>query len=469
MLRCSAASAECWRRAAWPPASARGTQSASAKLFRDAEAEEDAEQRARARLRRAQRASEPVWTGDERIEDTVLRMLEHKYKPMRRGEDGRAAEKKRLERVPRPTVRPRTAQDEVGANGVVIRRTGDNPWDLFYSAQPKKESRVYRGRTDIDLKPPGSEMKQQLDKMGMSAQHLPRDDPKAMGKIRDTLRSSAVRDRIKTAVDKSIRYPDRKRPAAAAADDDDDGDHKPLLGVVSTAKGMAGIVEMKIEEALRKGTFQNNSLRGKPIPYDYNEGNAHLGREEFLLNRMVQRQNAAPPFVEMNMDMKSEERALRQRIQAAWICRALIRLEQSGAYQRMEPVAVVWEEDEAKPSELPAYSFDVSTDGQRATVAWARDFRDGRWVQEQAAYHAAAVQQLNQVIRRYNHIAPYFARRLLYTKESFVQDALDRAFPLLVEAASARLRGMRATGQAAAPAAERPRASWWAWIRGGPA
>ena len=70
-----------------------------------------------------------------------------------------------------------------------------------------------------------------------------------------------------------------------------------------------------------------------------------------------------------------------------------------------------------------------------------RDFRDGRWVQEQAAYHAAAVQQLNQVIRRYNHIAPYFARRLLYTKESFVQDALDRAFPLLVEAASARLRG----------------------------
>lgn len=410
-----------------------------------------------------------MWTGDERIEDTVLRMLEHKYNPMRRGEDGRAAEKKRLERVLRPTVRPRTAQDEVGANGVVIRRTGDNPWDLFYSAQPKKESRVYRGRTDIDLKPPGSEMKQQLDKMGMSAQHLPRDDPKAMGKIRDTLRSSAVRDRIKTAVDKSIRYPDRKRPAAAAADDYDDGDHKPLLGVVSTAKGMAGIAEMKIEEALRKGTFQNNSLRGKPIPYDYNEGNAHLGREEFLLNRMVQRQNAAPPFVEMNMDMKSEERALRQRIQAAWICRALIRLEQSGAYQRMEPVAVVWEEEEAKPSELPAYSFDVSTDGQRATVAWVRDFRDGRWVQEQAAYHAAAVQQLNQVIRRYNHIAPYFARRLLYTKESFVQDALDRAFPLLVEAASARLRGMRATGQAAAPAAERPRASWWAWIRGGPA
>ena len=133
MLRCSAASAERWRRAAWPPASARGTQSASAKLFRDAEAEEDAEQRARARLRRAQRASEPVWTGDERIEDTVLRMLEHKYKPMRRGEDGRAAEKKRLERVLRPTVRPRTAQDEVGANGVVIRRTGDNPWDLFLS------------------------------------------------------------------------------------------------------------------------------------------------------------------------------------------------------------------------------------------------------------------------------------------------------------------------------------------------
>ncbi|WFC96163.1 hypothetical protein MBRA1_002819 [Malassezia brasiliensis] len=440
---------------------------ASEKLFRDAEAEEDAEELARAKMRRAQRVSEPVWTGEERIEDTVLRMLEHKYKPLRRGEDGRTAEKKRLEQVPRPTVRPRTAQDEVGANGVLIRRTGDNPWDLFYSAQPKKESRVYRGRADIDLKPPGSEMKQQLDKMGMSAQHLPRDDPKAMGKIRDTLRSSAVRDRIKTAVDKSIRYPDRMKPVRPT-DAEEEGESTPLLGVVSTAKGMAGIAEMKIEEALRKGTFQNNSLRGKPIPYDYNEGNAHLGREEFLLNRMVRRQNAAPPFVEMNMDMKNEERALRQRIQAAWICRALIRLEQSGAWRRMEPVAVAWEEDDSKPSELPAYTLDVTSDAQRTTVAWARGFRDAQWVQEQAAYHAAAVQQLNQVIRRYNHIAPYFARRLLYTKESFVQDALDRAFPLLVEAASARLRGMRATGPAAAPAptSERPRTSWWAWIRG---
>ncbi|WFD03127.1 hypothetical protein MOBT1_001816 [Malassezia obtusa] len=356
---------------------------ASDKLFRDAEAEEEAEKQAEARFKKAQRAAEPIWTGDEHIADTVRRMLEDKYKPLRRGDD--------------------------------------------------------------DMAPPGSGMKQQLNKMGMSAEQLPQEDRKAMGKIRETLRSSAVRDRIKTAVDKSIRYPDRKKGIEPAADEDE-SENKPLMGVVTAAKGMAGIAEMKIEEALRKGTFKQNSLRGKPIPYDHNEGNAHLHREEFILNRMVQRQNAAPPFVEMNMDMKNEERALRQRIQGAWICRALLSLESSGAWERMEPVVVHWGENDTKATDLPDYTFAIANEGQQVLVDWARDFRDGQWVRDQRKYHEEAVRALNQTIRRYNHIAPYFARRLLYTKDSFVQDALDRAFPVLVEATSARVRGMRAAG-----------------------
>ncbi|KAG8694185.1 hypothetical protein FRC08_008659 [Ceratobasidium sp. 394] len=70
-------------------------QSASAKLFADAEAEEREE---------AQRRSKPSqadilmnkhenWDGDERIQDTVLRMLMDKYKPLRTGQIQTADEK----------------------------------------------------------------------------------------------------------------------------------------------------------------------------------------------------------------------------------------------------------------------------------------------------------------------------------------------------------------------------------------
>ncbi|WFC99637.1 hypothetical protein MYAM1_002382 [Malassezia yamatoensis] len=424
----------------------RSFESVSDKLFRDAENEEEAERHAEAKSCRFMRASEPVWAGEERVQDTVLRMLEDKYKPLRTSENRLEAEKKQLAKVPRPTLRPPSAQDQEGANGVLIRRTGNNPWDLFYSASPKNEARVYRSKKSIDVSPIVSDMKQELNKIGMSPHQLPRDDPKAMGKIRESLRSSAKQTRIKSAVDRSYRYPDQKNAkvqAESREDDDKDKEDKPLLGVVSAAKGMAGIAEMKIEEAIRKGTFKQNSLRGKPIPYDSNEGNAHLQREEFILNRMVQRQNAAPPFVEMNMDMKKEERALRQNIQAAWICRAILDLEANAAYSSMEPVVVHWIENDASPSDIPEFTFDAHTDGQKSLIAWARDFRDGRWVYEQRNYHEAAVQQLNQTIRRYNNIAPYFARRLLYTKQGFIQDVLDRAFPLLIEAASARLRGLQ--------------------------
>ncbi|WFD43980.1 hypothetical protein MPSI1_002645 [Malassezia psittaci] len=450
----------------------RSFESVSDKLFRDAMNEEEAENCAEAKSRKFLRSSEPVWAGEESIQDTVLRMLEDKYKPLRTSENRLEAERKQLAKVPRPTVRPPSAQDQEGANGVLIRRTGNNPWDLFYSANPKKEARVYRSKKSIDVSPIGSEMKQQLSKIGMSPHQLPRDDPKAMGKIRESLRSSAKQTRIKSAVDRSLRYPDQKianvQTERREDEDEDEGkdkEGKPLVGVVSAAKGMAGIAEMKIEEAIRKGTFKQNSLRGKPIPYDSNEGNAHLQREEFILNRMVQRQNAAPPFVEMNMDMKKEERALRQSIQAAWICRAILNLETDAAYSSMEPVVVHWIENDASPSDIPEFTFEAHSDGQKALIAWARDFRDGKWVYEQRNYHEAAVQQLNQTIRRYNHIAPYFARRLLYTKQSFVQDVLDRAFPLLIEAASARLRGLQQAKRKTSPSPNSLPSSKKGWFR----
>lgn len=434
----------------------RGIETASEKLFRDAAQEEETEKAMQAKIEAAGRAQEPVWTGEERFEDAVLRMLVDKYKPMRRGEDARTSESARLSKAQRPTARPTSAVESVGANGVRIRKTGNNPWDLSYMPGPSPETRVYRGKyAHIDIEAPASEMKKKLQKHGVTPNQLPLDNAKAMGQVRESLRRSVLRDRIETALDKKVRYPDRKNQAEPS----DEDQNKPLLGVVTAAKGLAGIAEMRIEEAIRTGSLQKNSLRGKPIPYDHNEGNAHLQREEFVLNRMVQRQGGAPPWVEINIELATEERSLRQRIQAAWICRALYALEFHAPWQQMEPVHVDWHMHDNQPTDIPDYTFAIRNDAQRHLVDWARNFRDAQWVVDQRSYHEEAVYQLNQVIRRYNNIAPFTARRLLYTKASFLRDTLDRTYPLVVEAASARLRGLRLTGaQHAAEAPSAPKA-----------
>src|SRR4051794_36119672 len=67
------------------PSIRRNYQSASEKLFADAEKEEKYDQElAQTKERLEQRLmQEHNWTGDEKVEDTVLRMLVDKYKPLR--------------------------------------------------------------------------------------------------------------------------------------------------------------------------------------------------------------------------------------------------------------------------------------------------------------------------------------------------------------------------------------------------
>ena len=48
-----------------------------------------------------------------------------------------------------------------------------------------------------------------------------------------------------------------------------------------------------------QGVFNNIEGRGKPMVINNDEKNPFIGREEFLMNRIVQRNGAAPPWVEL--------------------------------------------------------------------------------------------------------------------------------------------------------------------------
>ena len=52
-----------------------------------------------------------------------------------------------------------------------------------------------------------------------------------------------------------------------------------------------------------QGQFTVLSGRGKPLVRQVDESNPFIAREEFLMNRVIQRNGAAPPWVELQAGM----------------------------------------------------------------------------------------------------------------------------------------------------------------------
>ena len=53
----------------------------------------------------------------------------------------------------------------------------------------------------------------------------------------------------------------------------------------------------------------------------------------------------------------------------------------------------------------------------------ARALRDTEWEKREQAYHAAAISDLNETVRRYNGVAPYAVRRSYYEREKELEKA----------------------------------------------
>lgn len=54
-----------------------------------------------------------------------------------------------------------------------------------------------------------------------------------------------------------------------------------------------------MKKARAQGGFNDIKGRGKPMAIGDEEKNPFIGREEFLMNRIVQRNGAVPPWVEL--------------------------------------------------------------------------------------------------------------------------------------------------------------------------
>lgn len=84
-----------------------------------------------------------------------------------------------------------------------------------------------------------------------------------------------------------------------------------------TIKGLESLANERIEDAIARGKFKNLP-RGKVIEKDYNASSPFIDSTEYLLNRMIQRQDIVPPWIEKQQEIISTANRFRARLRADW-------------------------------------------------------------------------------------------------------------------------------------------------------
>ncbi|PWN96166.1 hypothetical protein FA09DRAFT_310877, partial [Tilletiopsis washingtonensis] len=403
----------------------------AAKLLADAILEEAAEERAEALKEAARRGLDqgPVWTGDERVQDAVLRMLVDKHKPLRVKPSGTAhpADAK-LATVQQPTAAvPSVASGSgsgmsalldslppPGEDGRRLPATPANrPWLAEYvnpayigRVQGDDSSgKIYRGRHLAAGALAGSRSKK------LDASSVPWDDPRAMRRLRDSTKRAEQTGRMVRARVGALDY---RLGLRQPRDNRSEKEKQEELVYAGGGTGYSSLANERIQEAMRSGAFRNNSLRGSKLQTLDEESNPYLSREERLMNRLVKRQGAAPPFVELNSELEAAHTGFRAKLIDAWVRRASRMLLADTSLNHLSAPGIDDVALEAALQEL------------------ARTHRDVEWERAERAFHEVSVKEVNNAVRKYNGIAPFHARRALITVEAELQRALTNAAPALV-------------------------------------
>ncbi|KAL6307145.1 hypothetical protein BKA93DRAFT_728230 [Sparassis latifolia] len=371
--------------------SSRPDHRASAKLFEDAAREEAAERAAPARPAALERENEN-WTGDEPLEHAVLRMLVDKYKPLRGGQIRSADEKLRQAppRVHIPDTGSVSAEDGVNTSGdavgeggtkieaqaadvVRVRSAnepllpsieGHKPWHTTFKAPSHATSSVRYGR--IPSPPRSPVISQSLDERARKKEKEARKRTEKAGRL-SRARESTLDYRLGIKKGGATEY---RRPNPVSM------------------KGWASLVEDRIEKARMEGLFKTVKGRGQPLASTTQERNPFIAREEFLMNRIVQRNGAAPPWVEIQGELEAAITSFRGVVNQSWTRRAIRMLTSS------QPLAL-----------LPTL-----------TLTDVTSLRDAEWEAREKSYHDTALEEVNSLVRKYNGLAPYAVRRPYYMR-----------------------------------------------------
>ncbi|EMD93572.1 hypothetical protein COCHEDRAFT_1171465 [Bipolaris maydis C5] len=238
--------------------------------------------------------------------------------------------------------------------------------------------------------------------------------------------------------------------------------------VPGTIQGLASLANKRIEDAIARGQFKNIP-RGKTanVERDYNASSPFIDTTEYFMNKIIQRQEIVPPWIEKQQELTSAIRKFRTRLRADWKRHAARMIASKGgtlveqvkraeAYAKAELISnpLRKKQETFTATNDDGHMSQISLSGELrvsppaedpnfepATVAPAsHPFRDPDWERIEGSYLAVAIKDLNDKARSYNLQAPELAKRPYFNLQRELNSCFADVAPQLPAAIIERTR-----------------------------
>lgn len=241
-----------------------------------------------------------------------------------------------------------------------------------------------------------------------------------------------------------------------------------------TISGLASLANERIEDAIARGQFKNLPRGvGKHTERDHNASSAFIDTTEYFMNRIIQRQEIVPPWIEKQQEITRETERFRERLRSDWRRHAArLIASQGGTLEQQKQRARAYAAAEARLQESKRVqasmaqssssedkSFTpISHDGRLSSsssvsassstqAASSSSFsnsdpeslphlpplRDPEYLSIERSYHELQIKSINDLIRSYNLQAPRLAQRPYLNLERELEACYAAVAPSLAE------------------------------------
>lgn len=271
----------------------------------------------------------------------------------------------------------------------------------------------------------------------------------------------------------------------------------------TTLQGLAAVANERIEDAIARGQFKNIARgKGTNVERDYTASSPFLDTTEYFMNKIIQKQEIVPPWIEKQQELVKAAAVFRSRLRADWKRHAARVIASKGgsldeqvrraeAYAAAEAalnpkkestealgdlsaegritqvtvtessaankdITIPISSDPATPSPPPPPSQSPTTSfpppstpppspPSSPTPLPITPFRDPAYLSLEAPYHNLTITSLNTLTRSYNLLAPQLAQKPYFSLERELRSCFADVAPLLVD--EIRLRSSTLKGR----------------------
>ncbi|KAJ4991906.1 hypothetical protein SVAN01_02501 [Stagonosporopsis vannaccii] len=134
------------------------------------------------------------------------------------------------------------------------------------------------------------------------------------------LRLANARDRTNVyasvQMDESLEETERQQRLQALKDRFEPGARTIVPGSI---QGLASLANKRIEDAIARGQFKNIPRgKGKNVERDHNANSPFIDTTEYFMNKIIQKQEIVPPWIEKQQELTSAASKFRTRLRADW-------------------------------------------------------------------------------------------------------------------------------------------------------